>query len=219
MKRNLLGNTPSPRNSGFTLLELLVSLALLSLIATYLFTSLSFGRRAWEVAGSLSEPAAVQAARDFIRNRLARARPILTTIGNTQRSVVHFEGKRDTVRFAALARGQTEISGVYDILLSTVSDMRGGRSLAVASSIYGNPTNANGRARGSGRPRVLLENIVRTEFSYFGSVREGKRAEWHPTWTEPNRLPTHISIKVVFAEQDKRRWPELSVRLRLSQDH
>ncbi len=93
--------------AGFTLLELLVSIAILVLITTYLFSSFGFGRRAWEAGASVQQVASVDIARDYVRRRLSQAAGLLHHDQQSGQTVV-FDGRSDGLRFDEKTRKHSE---------------------------------------------------------------------------------------------------------------
>ena len=68
--------TQDQSDCGFTLVELLVSMALLSLISTLLAVSLRTGRTALINAGRINETVQIAASQGYLREALAQARSL-----------------------------------------------------------------------------------------------------------------------------------------------
>ena len=66
--------------------------------------------------------------------------------------------------------------------------------------------------------RVLIEGIETAAFRYYGALEEGREPDWHDEWTDPERLPALVALRVSFPEGDRRPWPELVIALRLGAD-
>jgi len=67
---------PATPESGFTLLELLVALALLALLTAGLAPSLRLGSHAWDaVDHEASEAAELQTTQDFLRRAISEGYP------------------------------------------------------------------------------------------------------------------------------------------------
>jgi hypothetical protein len=71
--------------------------------------------------------------------------------------------------------------------------------------------------QGEPHARVLLEDVARLELAYFGLKAEERAAAWHEEWQGQHLLPRLLRIRVVFAEGDRRAWPELIVPLMIDQ--
>ena len=92
-------------DQGFTLLELLVAIALLSLLVVVLFSGLRFGARVWDGGAASSERIAdVRLTQEFLRRQIEQSWQ--STIGAVDGDIggeasARFEGFPDRVSFVA----------------------------------------------------------------------------------------------------------------------
>lgn len=210
----MAGQTKIGAAAGFTLFEMLVALALLSLLTVMLSGQIRFGLRAWETGAAVAdELAEIQAVQMFLRHQLAltnqlrleadegagdrRRRPIFAGEPRQLRLAV-----TGTPRFGPAPYGIIELayrrnSGVGELHL----DWRPHYPVA------------NTSVTPEGRQRILLTGIRNVRFSYFGNDHPRDRdapARWHDKWTDQPRLPRLIRIELDF-DDGGRYWPELTV--------
>lgn len=193
-----------PSDAGFTLLELLLSLALLALIAAVASSGLRFGARAWQGAAELDQAAESGAVRNWLEQRLAEAMPLYERepSGNIR---IAFEGAADRLLFLAPAAGGPGVGGVYRHEIAA----RGDGMLRLERSLY------RRAARLPGDWRTLLEGIAGASFRYFGRDRPGAPPAWHAEWPRGDRLPELIEINVTFGADDRRSWHPLVIAPRI----
>jgi hypothetical protein len=60
--------------------------------------------------------------------------------------------------------------------------------------------------------KVLLEDIEALEIAYYGALARGEPILWHEQWLDVMALPQLIRLRVIFAVDDRRYWPDLIVR-------
>lgn len=186
--------------AGYSLVELLVVLALLGLIAIAISGGMSFGARVWE--RTESEVARVETARGghaYLRNLLSHVYPRVANEGQG----LAFAGSRDGVTFLSLpATGDS--AGVARMTLRLLRD-GAGLSLVLEQ--------ANERGIGDKREDVLLRDAREVQFAY-GEVTGGAIA-WSDNWRDRSQLPTLIRVRIVFRDA-RGRWPDLVVRPRIA---
>ncbi len=193
------------RPGGFTLLELLVALALVGLIAVALTGGLRFGARVWEASRGASQAMGeVAAIRGFIRQRAMAVRPPRFHHGGRETGGA-LSGRRADLRFVTLMPSYVGRGGLYHLALSAGADT-GGLRLAWW------PLGSGPGGPGSGR-RDLLAGASGLEISYYGAPEAREAAAWRDDWPAGRNLPRLISIKVHFPDGDPRVWPELIVAL------
>jgi general secretion pathway protein J len=202
---------PSRRDAGFTLVEVLVVLALVSLLTVALFSSVRFGLKAWE--RTTSRAAAIDQnllVQDFLRRMIAAAYPSFV-VDDLTHGHVDFAGTETSLSFFAptpLARG---LGGRSRFVVSQVQSGEA-KALTVTSQSELTPVEAVSRVRD-----VLMTNLEGIEFSYFGKGRSGA-LQWRNSWVSEPSLPQLVRLRVRFPAGDQRVWPELLIAPRIDVD-
>jgi general secretion pathway protein J len=199
-------------DAGFTLVELLAALGLLSLLSVILLGSLHLGLKAWERgavhADRVDHVALVQ---NFLRRAIEDAYPLFAVDAAAQ-GRVEFEGTANSLRLLSSAAHALRSGGRSRLSLAAVEGAQGGLDLVVTAR----PELA--RDEGAVTRKVLLANIQSVELSYFGRGRSDREPAWHDQWTGEVRLPQLVRIQVTFPPGDRRLWPELAVAPRIGAD-
>jgi general secretion pathway protein J len=206
---------PQAAEHGFTLLELLVAITLLGLLMAALFGGLRLGARVWETADARLEASmTTQVVQDFIRQRLTEMLPLETMpleVAEPAASASVFVGTTDAVRFASLLPENLG-AGVYLIELALAE---GGQVDGTGNLVLRwHPLEPDERSVEEVQPeeRVLIENVLALELSYFGTLDSAQPPDWWQVWEGRAELPRLIRLRLSFPENDQRDWPELIVQ-------
>lgn len=191
------------REAGFTLVEMLVCLAVAALIGTLLVNAVRISGIASAAIARATAAEEVQSVRDHLRRTLGslarrRAegeRPAL--LGGPAALSARIGPDRSVARSAELV-----------IALATVARADGGYDLVERRAAPD-----AGSAENGGRPEILLERVAGLAIRYFGAPSRNVRPGWHAAWAAPDRQPTLLEIEVAFEAADRRRWPPLLVAL------
>jgi general secretion pathway protein J len=206
--------TPSrDPEAGFTLMELLVAITLLSLLSLVLTSSLRFGLTAWargtDHAERVDHGLIVQ---DFLRRAIGDAYPyFLSTDPTRGTGRVDFVGTAQSLRF--LSPAPIALGGRGRVRFEVSVDRNGGRSdLVVASA----PELADSTS--TPERKILMPDVEAIELAYFGKRRSDRAANWHDAWAEEPALPQLVRLKVRLRSGDTRAWPDLVVAPRITAD-
>jgi general secretion pathway protein J len=192
---------------GFTLLELLVALLLLSLVFLLLTSGLHFGTRAWrqEEPSSTSDVATVQ---HLLRRVLSEARPVMieSTPSVTVRRHVFFDGSQNSVRFIAPVPQHLGVGGFYEVALYGGSS---GNRLEMSWRLFRGAEPSSG-GQSQERRVALLDDVTEIQFAYFGRLTPQDAPGWSIDWQGLQTLPDLIRIRVTLSGGE-RVWPDLTV--------
>jgi general secretion pathway protein J len=193
------------RAAGFTLLELLVALAVFGLLAVALANGLRLGARSWDaIEARHGASADFRLARTLLREWLSEAQSLTATAedADDDRMLV-FDGQSHKLTFAAALTPRFGRGGMFtvDFLLE---NGKSGRQLVMVQRRF--PPVAADSDPAIER-RVLLENIAQAEFAYYGAEDDGEPS-WRNEWREAPALPRLIRLAVDFRPGDTRAWPD-----------
>lgn len=201
----------SRREDGFTLIEILVSLALLTFIVGLLAGALQFARGTWDAAAKLDRHAGHDMAEGFLRARLSEAMPLYErAVAGTVR--VTFSGTADTLTFVAPAPNGPLGTGLYQYKLGLAAGA-GRNVLTVGLSPYVAKQTERGAETG-GEDHALATDVKSFGLRYYGRNQQRAQPAWHGTWTRTDILPDLVEITLVHGEGALNIVIELQLRSR-----
>lgn len=189
-----------PRRAGFSLVEMLVSLALMALIALLLLQAIGTTGMLSRLGQRLSADTDLDIVRDHLRASLGR----LAGRGTNGR-MLPFRGEAERFVATVLADGGTERGGEVRQTVWALRRPDGTIDLV--------ETRGLGSEGGDGAPEVLVPRLAALRLSYFGRATTDPQPRWSPTWTVRDRTPSLVEITLLFEAGDRRRWPPLLVPL------
>jgi len=181
-------SAPAPRRgeAGFTLLELLVAMAVFGLVVVGLASGVRFAGRAWQTQQARSERHGdLEAVQNLLRQLLV--------------SASDFRGDGTSLRFVAWLPQALGRGGLFDITLRQTADRL---ILSWAPHFPGPFAGSNSGSE------VLLTGITAARVSYY----LGAKGVWADEHADRNLPPALIRLVV---EHRGNRWPPLTVAPRL----
>ncbi len=197
-------------NSGFTLLEVLLSMAILGLVVLLVFGALRLGVRAWERGERDVE--AYQQLRSglgLLAQQVRSAFPFRLTVGyqesgvRSQESGVGFlfEGTPTSLHFVTtMPLHRRTVGGLGEVTYRTEVGLSGETVLTLREQ---RAVSGAQRATGSLPPTVpVLEGFTDLRFAYFVPTEAGGSGEWAETWDgrKEGRLPEAVRVTVRYPE-------------------
>jgi general secretion pathway protein J len=189
------------RQSGFTLLEMLVAITVLALLMVGLSQGVRTGFAFWSAQSHRSgETAELDATARVLRSLLTGI-PTRSATAAAEASAIAFVGHPNQIDFVGDLPTGFGNSRRADITIA----LRGGR-LVLAWT-------AHRHEQSSAAPPVpaeieLTRSVDKLEFGYWGDPSRTGAAAWLAQWDGP-ALPELIRVRLGFVKGDTRRWPDL----------
>jgi general secretion pathway protein J len=194
------------RQSGFTLLEMLVALAALGLLAALLAGSVQFGARAWETQDRrLNAYVESDAVHNVVRDLLRGAEPLPLVGLGTRGASAYLLGGSNAVDFVSELPEAIGRNGYCDIALRVTDDGR--LMLHWRRHVH----DVRDAAAQPGGEVELLRHVAAIELTYFAVPSDGEPGGWRSTWVQPAAMPALIKLRLRFAPGDRRIWTDLLV--------
>jgi general secretion pathway protein J len=196
-------SAPLARQTGFTLLEMLVSLVVLGFLVVGLTQGVRAGLRLWDAQTfRIGETGELDAGARVLRALLSdiRASPQGGT-GRAAPGKPDIEGHSDSLVF----RGDLPTGLGTTSPASITLELSERRILLRWSPHRHELTNA---PEPEPIETELIRGVERLDLAYWGSPSPDQAAAWQTQWDGP-AIPSLIRVRLAFANGDRRRWPDL----------
>lgn len=196
--------------SGFTLLELLIAMVIVSMVLTSAFAAIRIGSRSWEAGHQRSDSIEeMRSIAEFARRQMSQSIP--TFWEEDDESRIAFVGQRRLVRFIAPAPFDADTVGLLTYSL-IVDDQPGESKLRLEYETYDPGATGFGEVP-TGNGITFAANFESITFDYYGSVEKDSRDTWYSKWPmTAELLPRLVRIKF-GSDSGSAAWPDLVVAL------
>ncbi|HUL95717.1 MAG TPA: prepilin-type N-terminal cleavage/methylation domain-containing protein [Usitatibacter sp.] len=200
--------------SGFTLIELVVAMALLAAMMALVYSGLAYALRSWD-AGENNARAVVdrRIGENFLRRELGEMFPMRWKDPMVLRFA--FDGQRDSLRFVSARPPDVAMGGLSLVGLSVENGTAKGRRLVMRRAMPDDDAKDFGPLERA-EPYVLIDNVDSVAFSYFGSENDFTEQRWTDTWTFQGHMPAMVRLTIRTA--DGQALEPLTVRVSLGEE-
>jgi general secretion pathway protein J len=198
------------RPAGFTLVEVVVALALLATIMALLYSGLTFALRSWDAGDANGRRVADRRlGENFMRRELTELFPMRWKDPVALKFA--FEGEKDHLRFvssrpAGLDQGGLSLVGIE------VQEMNRVRNLVMRRAMPDDEATSFAPLD-QAEPALLVANVDSISFSYYGAENDFAEPKWSDKWEFPGALPWLVRIRLKTT--DGRILPDSIVRISL----
>ncbi|MCF7994250.1 MAG: prepilin-type N-terminal cleavage/methylation domain-containing protein [Chromatiaceae bacterium] len=222
------------RLAGFTLVELLIALALIGIITLLLFSALRLGTRSWEAVETVSERVAdLRVARQFIERSLRQVRAEETIVIDGVEQPI-FAGEPQALEWVAPLSEHVGISGLHILrlnleqtdaeprlmltrwllhpeILAASDDFPPWEPLRNAGGVgFGTDSLDQDLAAGAQGRTLLLPAAKQFRLGYFGRLQGDDEPDWHEEWLDQIEPPIAVWIDLQTPTQS---WPAATIIL------
>lgn len=195
---------------GFTLIEVLLAMTLLSVMMTLLFVSLKICAESWEKGEKkifeVSETAGVV---NFFQRHLVMAKPLWNDFTQEER-LFSFQGDRQSLQFVSSFPASAGRAGLQLFNIRLVKENR--ENLIKVTIVPFYPV-----AEGDDwltEEETLIKGVADVSLAYFGQEEGETESRWLDQWRERDQLPKLVRIKIEL--ENKVFWPEMDFELKLA---
>jgi general secretion pathway protein J len=206
---------------GFTLIEMMVALALVSLMSIAMLQAYRFSQRALAQTTRIDAASReIAVAQRLLRRLIEQGYPFeVKPAEGSAKAARGFTGDATHIDVSAPAPAMGGAIGLYRYAFALIESNAGGR-FEVSWTLDRNGTAKTSPASNVHR-EALLEGVQSIAIAYLELVEHGNgqiEPNWSDTWVDKTAMPALVRIRITFAPGDSRRWPELIVAPRISAD-
>jgi len=201
----MIGSYQPSRSRGFTLLELVVAMAITTVLMAAIYGALHQGLRSWEKINLISnQDQEHYIFRQHLRTQLQTL--IKLAIHNERNPDLFFYGDNESIRFVATLSPLQGSAGLYQYQLTTTQDDERPEIQVTVSAYSENQR----ETEHSPQEQLKLSSNAPLIFSYSDST--STEIDWLASWPHKKRLPKLIRIAV--EENSDPHWPPLIIAVR-----
>jgi general secretion pathway protein J len=207
-----LNNTPA-RTAGFTLVELLLAITLMSILLGLTYSGLRAATRSTERGEIiLANSGEIRTAHQFVRRQVSQMLPLAFAVeGDMDETRIVFAGDGKSIQYVASMPGYLGSGGPQVQLL----ELAHGDDGSVLQFSHALLQGFEGTHLFDRDPVILLEGVRSGEFEFLGRGEDGEMTGWSSSWDQFQTLPLAVRLNLEFVEDRQMQWPELVAGVRL----
>jgi general secretion pathway protein J len=204
------------QNSGFTLVELLLAITLLSMLMALAYGGLHAATQATDRGQEiLEERGRLRMAHQFVRKQLNQAIPLAFAQSDGrvtgQKDPEVFLGSASSVRFVGPMPGYLGFGGPQVQQLNIIQGDNG-LELVLQHALVQGFEESKLQERD---PILLIDRINFAEFQFLGRDERGDLTPWTSEWLQTDQLPAAVALQIEFEEGAYAEWPLLVAAVRI----
>ncbi len=200
------------RQSGFTLIEVLIAMTLLSIMVVLLFASLRICAQSWEQGeNKITEVNEVAVVYNFFQRHLVPAIPLWDDFTKKDERTFSFQGKKQSLQFVSSFPASAGRSGMQLFSIEQRQD-DDDQLIEVTLTPFFPATEGEQWHR---EEVVLLKHVRDFSLSYYGVADDGGgENSWQDEWLEKESQP--LLVKISIDTDNGVFWPEMIIALKIT---
>jgi general secretion pathway protein J len=215
MKRARVNSLPAAV-TGFTLVELLLAITLMSILLALTYSGLRAASRSTESGEELlAFTGGMRASHQFVRRQLNQMLPLaFAELDDAEQTRAVFLGDSREIWFVAPMPGYLGAGGPQVQVLE-LAEGDDGDVLQFRHALLQYFEEEYLFERD---PVILLEGVASAGFEFVGLDEEGVLTPWMTTWDEPGSLPVAVRLSIEFDEDRNVHWPAMVAGVRVDEE-
>ena len=204
------------RQSGFTLIELVVAMVLLGTMMLLLYSGLTFALRGWDAGDANGRRTADRRiGENFLRRELTELFPMRWK--DPVQVKFAFEGETQRLRFVSSRPAGLTLGGLSLVSLEVEPDAANpkARHLTMRRSMPDEEAKDFAPLERADKT-ILIAGVESVEFAYFGTETDFTPPKWTETWPHAARIPQLVRLRVKTS--DGTVMPDFVVRIVLGEE-
>jgi general secretion pathway protein J len=203
------------RATGFTLVELLLAITLMSILLGLTYTGLRAAARSSERGEKmLATGGEMRASHQFVRRQLNQMLPLSFAVTDDSDEIrIIFAGDAKHIQYVAPMPGYLGSGGPQVQLIELANGDDGG-VLQFSHALLQGYEDGHLFERD---PVILLEHVESAGFEFLGLDEEGEVTAWASSWDQPDVLPVAVRLSLEFSGEVQVQWPELVAGVRVDE--
>jgi general secretion pathway protein J len=196
---------------GFTLIEVLIAMTLLSLMVVLLFSSLKICADSWEKGESkITDVNEVAVVYNFFQRHLSEANPLWDDFSSEERTTFSFQGKAQSLQFISAFPASADRSGLQ---LFSIDLQEEDHDQVIKVTITPFFPVAEGEEWHK-EEVTLIKHVDEFSMAYFGSIDGVSEGTWETEWLDKEVLPRLVKINIKL--ENGIFWPEMVIGLKVT---
>ncbi len=192
----------SPDSRGFTLIEVLIALSLLSVMMLMLFAGLRIAAKSWDKGeNKLVQVTNMTSVHNFFHNQLAASLPLWDDFTN-KRKQFSFQGNPTSLQFVASLPASSKRLGLQYFYIHLEKN-----TIKVAIRPFYPALETH---QWKIEAVTLVNHVAGLTIRYFGNENKKELPTWQSRWNYEH-LPKLVAIDIQTEEEND--WPEIILRL------
>lgn len=195
--------------AGFTLIEVLIVMTLLSVMVVLLFASMKICAESWEKGESkIADVNEVAVVYSFFQRHLSAAKPLWNDFAQPEERAFSFQGGSDALQFVADFPASAGRAGLQ---LFSLQLQREGEEQHIEVTITPFFPVAEDEALPTEKV-TLIKHVSEFSMVYFGSDESTGENSWQELWQNRENLPQ--LVRVTIGLESGIFWPDMVIPLK-----
>lgn len=194
------------RSRGFTLLEVVVSVALFALLMSIVYSGFTTAVRAYDaVERRIDEVERMRVVSAFIRRSVGGAHALAIAVDREWD--LQFDGTPEQLRYIADLPGYVGAGGLHELVLELETN---GEHQDLVMRRRPLVIDRSGELQGELETRVLADNVTGFALRFYGVLDDQEVPAWHDEWSSTKLMP--LLVELTISPENGPIWPLLQVR-------